>query len=123
MRAYALTNMVNGNPDFGGLPFYGFVLLAHLSNYSFGIYEVSGTAAQLTAINNLTNVYRICTIAELDDVITSARRTRINSWLTARGYPNIPAGWSYRQVLDAICIRLLPHFIREMNDIADPEGA
>lgn len=122
MRAYAVISMANGRPDLGGLPCYGYTLLAHLPNYSHGVYLVSGTAAQLTAINALAQVYRICTLAELDDVITAARRTRINEWLTARGYPNIPAGWTYRQVLDAIAKRLLPHFVRERNDVADPDA-
>lgn len=121
MKAYALIQMSAGLPDLGDLPHGGCVLMAHLPNYSFGVYLIAGTPAQLAAINALPQVYRICTLAELDDVITPTRRTRINTWLTNRGYPNIPAGWSYRQVLDAVAKRLLAHFSRERNDVADPE--
>lgn len=109
-------------PDFGGLPYHGHVLCAHLPNYSFGVYLVSGTLAQLNAINALPNVYALCRADEFETVITATRRTRINTWLTARGYPTIPAGWSYRQVVLAVGRRLLEHFDIAGVDIADPEA-
>lgn len=32
------------------------------------------------------------------------------AWLTNNGYPTIPIGWTYHQVIDAICKRLVPDF-------------
>ncbi len=39
---------------------------------------------------------------DLNTVIPAGVRTRINAWLTARGYSTIPAGWTYKQLLVAI---------------------
>jgi len=110
-KAFAVVTMSGGLPvltDTTGhqLPYNAMALAAHLPDYSYGIYLFSGTAAELTAIQALPTVWRICTTAELDDVITSTRRTALNGWLTARGFPTIPAGETYRQVLRAIVQRL-----------------
>lgn len=126
MKAFGIVSIVNGRPDIGALGYHGFVLCAHIGQ-NWGCYIFSGTAAQLQAINALPNVYAICAVteggqvkwAELDGVIAPAVRTRLNSWLSARGYPNIPAGWTYRQVVIAIYKRINDVFDLAMNDVAD----
>lgn len=52
-----------------------------------------------TRLMNLANI-------KFNAVIPTAMRTRINVWLTARGWTNVPAGWTYRQLLEAIKARL-----------------
>jgi hypothetical protein len=100
MRAYATIEMTNGQPnvDFTATSIAGYCLGAVQGQW--GLYLVAGTEAQLTALQALPNVYRVCTTAELDTVIAVARRTKMNEWLTAQGWPNIPAGWTYGQ-----CVR------------------
>jgi hypothetical protein len=51
--------------------------------------------------------------------IAPAIRTRLNTWLTNRGYPNIPAGWTYRRVVREIFERINPHFSLDNFDVAD----
>jgi hypothetical protein len=46
------------------------------------------------------------TSADFDNVIPAAIRTRINVWLTKRGWTNVPSGWTYRQLFVAIKTRL-----------------
>jgi hypothetical protein len=113
MRAFAIFDYSQGIADYGGLQYHGSVLIGVMGNYCLEL--VSGTVAQLTAIAALPNVYPICQVSgegfpELDSVITTAARNRINIWLTARGYPNIPVGWTYRQVTIAIAVRFFPNF-------------
>jgi hypothetical protein len=127
-KAFLITTMTNGTPNFSGLPHFGSVLCARSPNDQFGIYIVTGTSAQLLAINALPQVFAICAVTsasnsrwpELKDVIPVARRTRINEWLTARGYPNIPAGWTYRQVIEAVCRRLNDRYEIETADVLEP---
>ena len=112
MWAYGVCQIINGQPDLGGLPFRGYCQLAKAGGW--GLYLVSGSAAQLSSIGALANVYPLVAMtdngilkwAELDNVVTAAHRTKLNNWLTARGYPTIPAGWTYRQILMAILQRL-----------------
>lgn len=109
-------------PDFGGLALAGFVECANISNPGgWSAYLVSGSAAQLQAINALASVVGIVAVSEgdvrwpeLDGTISSGVRTKMNTWLSARGYPNIPAGWSYRQVILAV--------FRKLNDAYDFDG-
>jgi hypothetical protein len=128
MKAFLVTRIIDGNPDFSGLLYSGAVLCAKTLN-NWGIYIATGTPAQLLAINALSHVYGLCTVTspenqpnwpELNDVIPAARRTRINEWLTDRGYPTIPAGWTYRQVILKICLWLNPHYEIETADVLDP---
>jgi len=114
MKAFAVVRMVGGLPDIGDLPCRGYALAAHLPDYSWGIYLFAGTVAELTAINALPQVYRVCTAAEYDTVISETRRARINKWLVARGWPTVPAGWTYRAVLRAA--------VRRLGDAAWTEG-
>jgi len=126
MKAFAIIQMTGGAPDIGELSYHGYVLCAQIGQ-NWGAYIFSGTAGELTAINALPQVYGICSLAggrphlapELDNVIPPGVRTRLNTWLTARGYPTIPAGWTYRQVVLAIFRRMNGIFELEGNDIAD----
>lgn len=125
MKAFGICPIVNGQPDIGGLPCWGYVLAAHIANW--GAYLISGTLAQLSAINALPNTYAICIVTEnggikwpeLDNVIPAGVRTRINNWLTARGYPTILAGWTYRQVILAIYQRMNEYYTIDGTDVAD----
>ena len=119
MKAYAIVEMSNGNPnvDFTATPISGYCLGAVQGTY--GLYLVAGTAAQLVALAALPNVWRVCTLAEIDDVITTARRTSMNQWLTAQGWPNIPAGWTYRQIVMYAYKRANPNWTFEGHALID----
>jgi hypothetical protein len=128
MKAFCISRMASGRPDISNLPFSGAVLCAKVPNREWGIYIVTGTASQLAAINALSQVYAICTVTaptnasrwpELEDVIPTARRNRINEWLTARGYPTIPAGWTYRHAIRVMCQRLNSHYEIETTDVLE----
>jgi hypothetical protein len=43
---------------------------------------------------------------DLDNVIPLRIRTKINAWLSNHGYPTVPAGWTYKQMLLAIKARV-----------------
>lgn len=113
MWMYAVSTMTNGKPDIGASPFHGYVLAAGPIG-QYGLYIFSGSAAQMTTIGQLATVWPLCAMtdngtvkwAELDTVVSVAIRAKLNNWLTARGYPNIPAGWTYRQSLLALIQRI-----------------
>ena len=121
MHAYAVIEMAEGKPavDFAATPVSGYVLAAGPVG-GFGLYLVSGTTAQLAALNALTNVWGLVAMGtsggvhwgQLDTTISTAIRTKLNTWLTAGGYPAIPTGWTYRQVLAA----LVQHMKRANDD-------
>lgn len=128
-KAYAIIEMQSGLPavDFTVTPISGFCLGAHVSplppgegrGEGYGLYLVAGSGSQLTALAALPNVWRICTTAELDATISSARRTSMNSWLTAQGWPNIPAGWTYGQVVRYAFARANPAWDEAKHFIVD----
>jgi hypothetical protein len=128
MKAFAVVDMVAGKPnvDFVVTPCRGYSLAANLPG-QWGLYLFSGTGAQLIALNALGNVYGIVAMtesggvrwAELDGVIAAGVRTKMNTWLTARGYANIPAGWTYRQVVEAIYQRMGQNFDLNGVDVID----
>lgn len=108
MHAYTIIEISGGAPNvnFLNTPINGYVLAAGpFGNY--GLYLVSGTGAQLTALNALSNVWGLVAMddsgdvrwSQLDNVIAAGVRTKLNQFASARGWPNVPAGWTYRQVL------------------------
>jgi hypothetical protein len=127
MKAFALIRMSGGLPDFDReqYPYHGHVLCDQFGNW--GAYLISGTGAQLQAIDGLSGVVGICAVtedddvrwAELDGAIGAAVRTKINNWLEARELPAIPAGWSLRQVVLAIYRRFNDRFDLGWFDVAD----
>lgn len=126
-KLFAICQMEGGMPqvDFQATPVKGYVLADQIGG--FGAYLFSGTGPQLVALNALPQVVGIVAVtesgdtrwAELDGVIAAAVRTRLNTWLTARGYPTIPAGWTYRRVIEAVYKRLNDHFDLGWFDIAE----
>ncbi len=127
MHGFAICKKAGGLPDidFEATPVFGYTLGGVVGQ--FGAYLFSGTAAQLTALNALPQVIGICALttagdvrwAELDGKIATAVRTKLNTWLTARGYPTIPTTWTYRQVVKAIYERMNNHFDLGGIDVAD----
>lgn len=121
--------MIGGIPDtqnfMSGRDFKGFIHCGTLGN--FGAYIYSGTPAQLAALDALPTVVGLAVMtesgnvkwAELDNTITPAHRTRLNTFLTARGLPTIPAGRTYRQVVLAVWDRFYSGFDINQNDLAE----
>jgi len=111
--------------DAGKRMYHGFVRLARIGDWA--VYLVSGTGAQLLAIDALPNVIGICAVTESGDVkwgeldanIALAVRTKLNTWLTARGLPTIPAGWTNRKVLVEVAKRMDERFDLGFFDVAD----
>lgn len=115
-------------PDFGGLPIAGFVQCDPGSGDGrWGCYLFAGTAAQLQAINALASVVGIVAVTEsgdvrwpeLDGTISSAVRTRLNTFASARGWPTIPSGASYRQVVLAVFRRLNAQYDFDGFDVGE----
>lgn len=127
MKAFALIRMAGGAPEIDPeqYPYHGFVFCDRIG--AWGAYLISGTPAQLQAIDGLGHVVGICGVtedgdlkwAELDGVISSAVRDKVNNWLAARGLSPIPAGWSYRQVVRALYNRFNDHFDLDWFDVAE----
>ncbi len=118
-KAYAVVRMSGGLPelDAATTPYYGYCLGAHAGGW--GLYVISGTAAQLTAINALAHVYGIASLAALDNALSDAVRNRLNTWLADRGYPTIPAGWTGRQVVLWLYKRVNDAFDLSQFDVVD----
>ena len=125
MKLFCIVGMRGGDPNINQLPHCGYTHAASVGNW--GTYLFSGTAEQLTAINALPNVFGIVAVtqsgavrwAELDGTISAAVRSRLNTWLTARSYPTIPAGWTYRRVILAIFNRLNDKFDLNSFDVME----
>lgn len=108
---YAISSMTNGLPDTGANSYHGHVLIKELGQY--GLYLFSGTSVQLTALAGEAGIVALVKMnddgvtkyAELSNVVSTGARTKMNNWLTARGYANIPVGWTYRQILNALVNR------------------
>jgi hypothetical protein len=94
-------------------PYTNWVSLGDLPN-KYGLYMVSDTPARLQAADTISGVYGICVItksgdvqwAELDNVITPAMRTKINTWLSAHSYSTIPVSWTNRRVVTELLKRI-----------------
>ena len=127
-KLLCIVNMNGSDPDLDRTvtPYIGHVHIGNL-NHNFGAYMVSGTGPQLVAVNALPQVVGIVAVtesgsvrwAELDGVIAAGVRTKLNNWLTARGYPNIPSGWTYRRVIREVFQRLNDKFEFDSFDVAE----
>lgn len=127
MKAFAIIRMQGGQPEINPeeTPYHGYVLCDQLGQW--GAYLISGTPAQLRAIDKLSHVYGICAVTEsgdvrwreLDDAMTDKIRNRLNTWLENRGQQTIPEGWSNRRVVRAIFRRFNAHFDLDRFDVAD----
>ena len=124
---FAIATMQGGVPviDTEATPYKGHVLCGQQGQ--FGGYIFSGSASQLAALNALPNVVGLAVMTEsamakwpeLENAIVPARRTRLNTWLTARSYPTLPANWTYRQAITAVWRRLYADFQIGNYDILD----
>lgn len=98
-------------------PYTNYVSMGDLPG-NYGLYLVADTQARLIAADAISGVYGICLLtqsgdvkwAELDNVITPAMRNKINTFLSAKGYPTIPAGWTNKQAANAILARINAKF-------------
>lgn len=128
MKAFALVRMIDGQPDIDRVvtPYHGFVLCDKIGNTGWGAYLFSGTGPELTALDNLPQVVGIVAVTqnevkwgELDNPVASAVRTKINTWLSNRGQPTIPEGWSNRRVVREIYQRANARFDLNNFDVTD----
>ena len=131
MRAFALIRMTDGVPDLDpeATPYHGFVLCDRIPGTNWGAYLISGTGAQLLALDALPQCLGILAFTrsderhwgpDMDNILPSAVRNKINSWLTPNGQPAIPIGWTYRRFIQALFRRLNPNFRLDAFDIAEP---
>lgn len=128
-KMFCLINMNGGSDpqlDRSITPYHGSNHIGNI-NRQWGAYLVSGTGPELVAIDALPQVVGIVAIteggsvkwAELDGVIAAGVRTKLNNWLTARGYPNIPASWTNRRAIREVFQRLNPLFDFDLFDIEE----
>lgn len=128
-KLFAVVNMQGGAPDTGALTagrdYKGFV---HCTTFGqFGLYLFAGTGAQLAALDALPTVIGLVAMTEaggvrwgeLDTNISAAKRTRLNTWLTARGFSTIAAGANYRQIVMGLARRNFPDFDLNQNDLEE----
>lgn len=132
-KMFAISTHIGGTPiinmtDPTGAnytPCTGWVQCGTIGQY--GAYIFSGTGDRLLAINALSNVIGLVAMtesgnvrwAELDGTITVAQRTKWNTWLSARGYPTIPVGATYRAIVMAVYKRLNNLWDLQTHDILD----
>jgi hypothetical protein len=127
MWGLALVKMSGGSPqiDTAVTPYVGHILVGHAGGW--GGYLISGSAAQLTALNALPEVVGICVMTEsggvkwveLDNVITPAMRTKLNTYLTSKGLSTVPVNWTNRQIVLAVFRRMNPEFDLDKEWVAD----
>ena len=129
-QLFCLIRMAGSDPelDRAVTPFHGVVKCGTGDvNRQWAAYLVSGTGAELVAIDALPQVVGIVGVSkngdvrwgELDGMIAPAKRTEISTWLAARGFPTIPAGWTYKQVVLAIYKRLSPDYKLDTTDVEE----
>lgn len=126
-KMFALCQMAGGYPAVDplqvGKDYFGHVHMDSLGG--FGAYLFSGTAIQLSAVNALANVVGIVGVtdtggahwAELDGVISAGVRTNLNTWLTNHGQATVPAGRTYRQVINAVYQHFNTRFDVDTNGV------
>jgi hypothetical protein len=110
MKMFCIVRKTSSDPDLDRTvtPYTGHVYIGEIAG--FGGYIVSGTQAQLTAINALPNVCGLAYISdpkfnswtELNDVINSTARTQLNVWLTKYSLSNIAADWTCQRVISML---------------------
>ena len=99
--------MPSVGPEFGQLTEYvteGPVFhRVSLGQHDFGTHHVIG-AVLADYVKVFRIVGRVTSLdgTDLTTVIPDGIRTKINTWLANRGYPTVPVGWTYRQLLIAI---------------------
>lgn len=128
-KLFCIITMAGGLPDVDltATPVYGYVLCDQIGQY--GAYLVSGTGAQLTALNATPQCVGIVAVtesggvkwAELDGTIAPAIRTKLNTWITNNrpAWPQVPAGATYRQVIRALFARFNAQFDLDNFDVTD----
>jgi hypothetical protein len=129
MKAFVLARMVGGQPDIDQTetPYHGYVLCDRIGSTGWGAYLFSGTGAQLTVLDALPQVVGIVAVtqnenvrwAELDDQVGGAVRTKLNNWLSNRGQPTIPEGWSNRRIVREVYKRANANFDLNNFDVAE----
>lgn len=108
MKALAICKETQSGPQKGSpdlsVPYHGFVFVGNLPG-AYAAYIITGTGAQLTAINADPNCVAGVLITEsgarwpeMDQPVPAGMRTRINTYLTAQGRPTIGAGVTLKQV-------------------------
>ncbi|MHC4560882.1 MAG: hypothetical protein ACYS80_26675 [Planctomycetota bacterium] len=100
-KAYTIAKIVDGSPIWveQGLEYRAYALRCRKGNW--GLYAVSGTGAQLQAIDALADVYGISTFGNVDEVMDATLRTNLNQFIIDKDiHPTwqIPADWTARQV-------------------------
>lgn len=122
--------MQGGAPDtsplVAGQDYRGYVLADTLGG-THGAYLFSGTGPQLVALNALATVTGIVAVteaggtrwAELDGTTAAGIRTKLNTFLTSKGQPTIPTGWTYRKVIETVFKRLNADFSLDAFDVAE----
>jgi hypothetical protein len=127
MKAFMVVKMSGGVPDFSNLTYSGRVLCAKTPDQAWGIYIVTGTPAQITAINALSQVYALCTVkdddifswSEMTIVLSTTVRNQLNTWLAGYNDQLIPATWTYGQVCTYL-YRWYQDLRVELNDVIVP---
>ena len=121
MRAYAIIKMTPGGEpdvDFFTNPITGWTLAAHIG-HEWGCYLLVGTTDQLTVINGLPGVFMICTDETVYAPVPEAVRTKINTWLTARGMPTVTVGTTCEEAIRNIFRLCNQHYQHDQVYIKD----
>lgn len=88
-----------GDDTYYGLGFYHSPITRHELLEGLTLREV---------LENYIKVFRILSrvldleLSELNTAIPAGVRSRINAWLSGHGWPTIPSGWTYKQLLVAV---------------------
>lgn len=104
-KAYCIAKIVNGIPawEAAGIEFRAYALRCRKGNW--GIYAVSGSGAQLIAIDAHADVYGISTFGNVDNVMNATLRTNLNQFIIDKNiHPTwqIPDTWTARRVFRKI---------------------
>lgn len=122
MRALAIVTMAGGQPDGADVPVmvhgYALIGVVHgpVTGTNYGVYLVSGTAEQIAALDAVESVVASDAL-DWSAVVSSQTRAVLNALFQQAGWPLIPAGVTYTQVLSG----MFPGFLSSNYSIADPE--